>query len=161
MKKSHDYAGKPKLQPLVAEISWAKNLVVLARCKDDLEREFYLRQAIREKWSKRELVCQFKTVLFECAVLHPVKVTPLVSQTHPAALTVFKNSYLVEFLDLPQGHLEADPHQGLLHHLKNFLIELGCDSSFVGSEYPLQDGRARSCAGFAVFPSWAQLHGGN
>jgi hypothetical protein len=37
------YAGKPKLQSLIAEISWAKNLLILARCKDDLEREFYLR----------------------------------------------------------------------------------------------------------------------
>ena len=155
------YRGDEKVSPLARQLPWTHNLIILNQSQRLEEREFYLRQAIREKWSKRELVCQFKTVLFECAVLHPVKVTPLVSQTHPAALTVFKNSYLVEFLDLPQGHLEADLHQGLLHHLKNFLIELGCDSSFVGSEYPLQDGRARSCAGFAVFPSWAQLHGGN
>lgn len=42
-----EYTNKPKLQPLVAEISWAKNLVILARCKDDLEREFYLRATAR------------------------------------------------------------------------------------------------------------------
>jgi len=53
---------------------------------------------------------------------------------------VFKDSYLVEFLDLPQGHLEADLHQGLLQQLKHFLIELGRDFCFVGSEYPLQVG---------------------
>ncbi len=41
------YADKPKLQPLVAEISWAKNLLILARCKEDLEREFYLRATAR------------------------------------------------------------------------------------------------------------------
>jgi len=96
--------------------------------------------AIKEKWSKRALERQIKSALFERTVLHPVKVSPLVSQTHPDALSVFKDSYLVEFLDLPQGHAEADLHQGLLLRLKEFLIELGRDFCFVGSEYPLQVG---------------------
>lgn len=55
-------------------------------------------------------------------------------------MSVFKDSYMVEFLDLPQGHGEADLHQGLLLRLKDFLIELGRDFCFVGSEYPLQVG---------------------
>lgn len=87
-----------------------------------------------------ELERQFKTALFGRTVLHPVKVTPVVAQTHPDALSVFKDSYLVEFLDLQPGHLEADLHQGLLQQLKNFLIELGRDFCFVGSEFPLQVG---------------------
>ncbi len=37
-----EYRDKANLQPLVREISWAKNLVILSRCKVDLEREFYL-----------------------------------------------------------------------------------------------------------------------
>ena len=48
---------------------------------------------------------------------------------------------MVEFLGLPDGHTEADLHQGLLNQLKNFLIELGRDFCFVGSEYPLQVGK--------------------
>ena len=55
-------------------------------------------------------------------------------------MSVFKDSYMVEFLDLPQGHAEVDLHQGLLQRLKDFLIELGRDFCFVGSEYPLQVG---------------------
>jgi len=61
-------------------------------------------------------------------------------QTRPAALDVFRDAYMVEFLDLPAGHAEADLHRGLLLHLKNFLIELGRDFCFVGSEYPVQVG---------------------
>ncbi len=64
----------------------------------------------------------------------------MVTQTHPAALSVFKDAYWVEFLGLPDGHAEADLHQGLLKQLKDFLIELGRDFCFVGSEYPLQVG---------------------
>ena len=64
----------------------------------------------------------------------------MVRQTHPDALSVFKDAYNVEFLGLPQIHAEADLHRGLLQKLKDFLIELGRDFCFVGSEYPLQVG---------------------
>ncbi|MEP6587872.1 MAG: PDDEXK nuclease domain-containing protein [Polaromonas sp.] len=134
------YRDDEKVAPLARQLPWTHNLIILNQSQRPEEREFYLRQAIREQWSKRELERQFKTALFERTVLHPVKVTPLVSQTHPDALSVFKDSYLVEFLDLPQVHLEADLHQGLLRQLRNFLIELGRDFCFVGSQYPLQVG---------------------
>ncbi|HAD04658.1 MAG TPA: DUF1016 domain-containing protein [Desulfuromonas sp.] len=126
--------------PLVRQLTWSHNIIILNQSKRPEEREFYLRLAIQEQWSKRELERQFKVALFERTVLNPVKVTPLVSQIHPEALSIFKDSYLVEFLDLPHGHDEADLHQGLLRQLKDFLIELGRDFCFVGSEYPLQVG---------------------
>ena len=129
-----------KVSALLRQLPWTHNLIILNQSKRPEEREFYPPQAIREKWSSRELERQFETALFERTVLSPAKVTAVLSQTHPDTLTVFKDSYLVEFLDLPQGHLEADLHQSLLHHLKNFLIELGRDFCFAGSEYPLQVG---------------------
>src|SRR5436190_14254039 len=49
-------------------------------------------------------------------------------------------SYMVEFINLAQDHAEADLHRGLVENLKTFLIELGRDFCFVGSEYPLQVG---------------------
>jgi predicted nuclease of restriction endonuclease-like (RecB) superfamily len=63
-----------------------------------------------------------------------------VTQTYPKALRVFRDVYNVEFLGLPSVHAEADLHRGLLDKLKDFLIELGRDFCFVGSEYPLQVG---------------------
>jgi predicted nuclease of restriction endonuclease-like (RecB) superfamily len=134
------YRGDEKVAALARQLPWTHNLIILNQSQRPEEREFYLRQAIREQWSKRELERQFKTALFERTVLNPVKVTPVVSQTHPDALSVFKDNYLVEFLDLPQSHLEADLHQGLLQQLRHFLIELGRDFCFVGSEFPLQMG---------------------
>ena len=134
------YQGDEKVSPLTRQLPWTHNLIILNQSKRPEEREFYLRLAIREQWSKRELERQFKTALFERMVLSPIKVSPLVSQMHPDALGIFKDSYLVEFLGLPQGHAEADLHQGLLQHLKDFLIELGRDFCFVGSQYPLQVG---------------------
>ena len=97
--------------------------------------------AVRERWGKRELEQQYRQALFERTVLHPAKVSPPVRQIHGAAATdIFKDAYLVEFLNLPETHSESDLHRGLLARLKEFLVELGRDFCFVGSEYPVQVG---------------------
>ena len=70
--------------------------------------------AIQEKWGKRELECQIKSALFERVVLNPPKVSALLKQTHPEALTIFKDSYLLDFLHLSENHSEPDLHKGLL-----------------------------------------------
>jgi len=141
MRKFYEtYQGDIKVAPLVTQLPWTHNLIILNQSKRPEEREFYIRQTIKENWSKRELERQMKAALFERVVLSPPKASPPVTQSHPAALGVFKDSYMVEFLALPEGHAEADLHRGLLARLKDFLIELGRDFCFVGSEYPLQVG---------------------
>ncbi|MCB9811286.1 DUF1016 domain-containing protein [Candidatus Nomurabacteria bacterium] len=135
------YQGDTKVSPLVTQLSWTHNLTILSRSKRPEEREFYLKMAIQEKWSKRELERQFNTALFERVVLSPVKTSPIVAQHYPTALDVFKDSYVVEFLNLPSVHNEADLHKGLLLKLRDFLLELGRDFCFIGSEYALQVGK--------------------
>lgn len=141
MRQFHDtYAAEKKVTPLVTQLPWTHHLIILGQCKRVEEREFYIRLAIRERWGKRELERQLRGALFERAVLHPPNVSPLVTQTHPDAGNIFKDAYFFEFLQLPEVHAEADLHQGLVNRLKEFLIELGRDFCFVGSEYPLQVG---------------------
>lgn len=135
------YSDSPILSALPRELPWTHNLIILSRSKRPEEREFYLKMAAQEKWSSRELERQYDTALFERVVLNPAKVSPLVRQIHPDAASVFKDSYLVEFLDLPAAHLESDLQRGLLAQLRQFLLELGRDFCFVGSEYPLQVGK--------------------
>ena len=134
------YAGQELVTPLVTQLPWTHHLIIMGQSQRPEEREFYMRQAIAERWSKRELERQLKAALFERTVLHPPKVSPAARQLFPNALTAFKDAYMVEFLGLPDSHLEADLHQGLLGALKAFLIELGGDFCFIGSEYPLQVG---------------------
>jgi predicted nuclease of restriction endonuclease-like (RecB) superfamily len=134
------YRGHPILATLLRELSWSHNLAIMSRSKREEEREFYLRMASREKWSFRELQRQLNGALFERVVLSPVKLSTPLTELHPAAATVFKDSYLVEFLNLSRDHAEADLHRGLVERLKDFLIELGRDFCFVGSHYPIQVG---------------------
>ncbi len=134
------YRDDSIVSPLVTQLPWTHHLIILSQSKRPEEREFYLKMAVRERWSKRELERQFKMALFERVVLTPAKVSPLVTQIHPQALSIFKDAYMLEFLGLPTGHAEADLHRGLLLKLRDFLIELGHDFCFVGSQYPVQVG---------------------
>ncbi|MGG7559038.1 PDDEXK nuclease domain-containing protein [Pseudomonas sp. ES3] len=134
------YRGNEKVSALLTQLPWTHNLLILTQSKHPQEREFYLRLAVQEKWSTRELERQHKAALFERSITQPPKVSPVLRQANPAALEIFRDAYMVEFLDLPGCHAETDLHQGLLARLKQFLIELGRDFCFVGSQYPLQVG---------------------
>lgn len=141
MKQFYDaYKEDEKVSSLLRQLPWTHHLIILGQSRRSEEREFYLRLAVRERWSSRELERQLRTAAFERAVLSPTKVSPVVAQIHPEALGIFKDSYLVEFLELPQEHSETDLHRALVHRLRDFLIELGRDFCFVGSEYPVQVG---------------------
>jgi predicted nuclease of restriction endonuclease-like (RecB) superfamily len=134
------YRDRPKLAALLRELSWSHNLAILSRCKRDEEREFYMRLAIRERWQFRELQRQLAGALFERTVLAPARLSEPLRESHPDATAVFKDTYLLEFLELPPRHSEADLQRALVEQLKQFLIELGRDFCYVGSEYPLQVG---------------------
>lgn len=141
MRQFYDtYRRDTKVSPLVTQLPWTHNLLILSRCKRAEEREFYLRTALREQWGKRELERQLNGALFERAVLTPPKVSPVVRQLHPAAETIFKDVYLFDFLELPDGHSESDLQRALITNLRRFLLELGRDFTFVGEQYLLQVG---------------------
>ena len=112
------YRDKPKLSALLTDLSWTHNLLILGKCKRDDEREFYLRLAHGQKWPSRELERQINGALFERTVLSPPKLSAPLTELHPDAAALFKDTYLVEFLDLPPTHSEADLHHGLVEHLK-------------------------------------------
>ncbi len=134
------YRDDEKVSPLVRQLPWTHNLVILSQSKRPEEREFYLRMALRKRWSKRELERLLNGALFERVVLSPAKVSPPVRQLHPDAATVFKDSYLLDFLNLPSAHSEDDLQRALVANLRQFLLELGGDFTFVGERYRLQVG---------------------
>jgi predicted nuclease of restriction endonuclease-like (RecB) superfamily len=134
------YRGQPKLSALLTELPWTHHMMILSGSKWAEEREFYLRLSVEQKWSSRELERQLKGALFERTVLSKPKLSPVLTELHPDAASVFKDSYLLEFLDLPPDHSEADLQRGLVEQLRKFLIELGRDFCFVGSQYLLQVG---------------------
>ncbi|MFN9499978.1 MAG: YhcG family protein [Chryseotalea sp.] len=136
------YKNEPKLSPLVREISWTNNLIILSRTKTTEEKAFYLNLCKKESYSKRELERQISAGLFERTMLSNAKLSPVLRELHPNALNSFKDSYIFDFLNLPTTHSESELQQGLVQQLKKFVLELGKDFLFVAEEYQLQVGNS-------------------
>lgn len=141
MRQFHEtYSENQILSPLVRELTWSHNLLILGQAKQEEEREFYIRTAIHEKWSSRELERQLKSGLFLRSVVNPPKLAAVLRDLYPSAEKVFKDAYSLEFLGLSELHDESDLHGALIRNLGRFLTELGRDFCYIGSEYPLQVG---------------------
>lgn len=134
------YRDQPIVAAVLQQLPWTHHLMILARCKRPEEREFYLRTSAKEHWSSRELDRQLNSALFERMVLSRPKVAPVVQKIHPSAESVFKDSYMLDFLDLPEKHSERDLQHSLIKHLRKFLLELGKDFCFVGENHLVQVG---------------------
>lgn len=80
------YRDDEKVAPLARQLHWTHNLTILNQSKRPEERGLYLRLAIKEQWSSRDLERQLKTALFERTVLIPAKVSAVLSQIHPETL---------------------------------------------------------------------------
>ena len=134
------YRNDEKLSTLLRELPWSHNLAIVSKCTRAEEREFYIRLAASERWTFRRLEKQIDSALFERHVLLSSSVSPVVAQLHPSAGEVFRDSYVLDFLDLPESHSEADLQRGLVHNMRGFLQTVGPDFSFIGEEYRLQVG---------------------
>lgn len=133
------YNGREKLSPLVREITWSNNLLIMAGCKSDEEREFYLKLCIANGYSKRELERQIDSMLFERTMLSTAKHKDLIAQV--PAVGSLRDSYVLEFLDVPQDYKENDLRKSIIANLKQFILEFGKDFTFMGEEYRVQVGK--------------------
>ena len=141
MRQFYDaYEGNKKVSPLVTQLPWTHHLILLSQTKHPVEREFYMLAAIKGRWTKRELERQILTGAALRSDAPAKRVSPAVTQMHPAAIDEFKNAYSLEFLEMQDGHSAADLHGALLRNLGRFITELGRDFCFVRSEYPVQVG---------------------
>lgn len=136
------YKDYPKLSPLVREISWTNNLLIFSRSKSIEEMEFYLNMSKNERYSKRELDRQISSGLFERTMIGNAKLSPVLREIHPDIANSFKDSYVLEFLGLPESHSESELQKGLISKMRNFILELGKDFLFVGEEYRVQVGNS-------------------
>ena len=125
---------------ILAKISWSHHLVLLSRTKSDEEREFYLRLCLREKTSVRELERQISSGVFERIMIGNQTLSPALKEIHPDVTNTFKDTYVFEFLNLPEKHSESDLQKGLVRQMKNFILELGRDFIFIGEEFRVQVG---------------------
>lgn len=130
------YQGDEKLQPMVAEISWTKNLVIMEKCKEDLEREFYIRMTKRYGWTKDVLINHIENHSYEKYLLNQTNFDKTVpEQYREQAKLAVKDHYLFDFMELSNEHSERELEQGLISHVREFLAEMGGTFTFIGNQY--------------------------
>ena len=134
------YAENEFLSPLVREISWTNNLLIMMAAKTDEERAFYLLLASKNKYSKRELERQIDSGLFERTMISDEKNHVFISRN--AGLTALRDSYVLEFLDIPTNHKEKELRKAIIASLRDFILEFGKDFTLVGEEYRVQVGHS-------------------
>ena len=134
------YNSNQKLTTLLSKISWSAHLDILAKTKTIEEKEFYIKLAIKERLTVRELRRHLNTAYFERVILADKKLPTAINKLPQTVIGHFKDTYIFEFLNLPKIHSEKDLQKALLKHLKDFLLELGKDFSYLGEEYRLQVG---------------------
>lgn len=125
---------------ILAQVSWSHHLIIFGRCKTPEEREFYIRLSIQEHLSKRELDRQINSSAYERIMLGNAKLPETMKHLPQDMTNVLKDSYVFEFLNLPEPYVENDLRKALLHELKQFMLELGPDYLFVGEEFPIKVG---------------------
>lgn len=129
------------VQQAVGQLPWGHNLVLLTKLKDKDLRLLYASRAIEHGWSRSILEMQIETKRVE----REGQAITNFSQQLPAATTdlaqqSFKDPYLFDFLDLGEEAQEREVEQALVHHITQFLLELGAGFAFVGKQVHIEVG---------------------
>src|SRR3989338_5279476 len=133
------YADNLKVSALLTQLTWTNHLLILSKSKSNEEREFYILLSIKERYSSRELERQIDSGFFERTMLSK-KVSPVVTQLPKEVASAFNDTYVLDFLGLPENHSEKDLQKGLADNFKHFVLEFGKDFAFVGQDYRLSVG---------------------
>ncbi len=135
------YKDEEKVTPLVTQLSWTNHLKIMSACKTMEERIFYMNMCVKERLSKRELERQVDSGYFERYMLSQKPLTPAIEESRRATENVFLDNYVLDFLDLPETVSEYDLQKSIIRNLKDFILEIGKDFTFIGEEYRVQVGK--------------------
>ena len=132
------YKDDELVTPLVTQISWTNHLIIMSGCKTKEERLFYIKLCIKENYSKRELERQIDSAYYQRYLLSVNK--PLPEVVPNVVKGSILDTYVLEFLDLPEQYTENNLKKAIIGNLKSFILEFGKDFTFIGEEYRVQVG---------------------
>ena len=132
------YKDDEFVTPLVTQISWTNHLLIMSSSKTMEERHFYMELCAKEHYSKRELERQIDSAYYERYTLSSKK--PLPESVSQNVRKSILDTYVLEFLDLPEQFSEKNLRKAIIENLKQFILEFGKDFTFIGEEYRVQVG---------------------
>jgi len=136
-----EYQGNENLQPMVGEISWTKHIIILNKCKDNLERRFYIHSTKKFGWTKAVLTHQIENKAYEKYLLNQTNFdNTLPENVKNQAVLAVKDEYTFDFLSLADEHSERELETALIQNIRNFLLEMGHQFTFVGNQFKVEAG---------------------
>ena len=136
-----EYSNDEFVQPIVAQIPWTHNIILIQKIKDKNIRFWYMEQTLQNGWSKDILSLMIKSEVHNrtgnlvsnfSQILPPLE-SDLVQQS-------FKDPYRFDFLTITEPFRERELENNLIKHMEKFLIEFGSGFAFVGRQYKLEIG---------------------
>ena len=134
------YKDDQIVSAMLTQLNWANHLLIMSNANTVEERHFYIEKSIEEKWTYRELDRQLESAYFQRILLAKNKAIPANMSKDNA--NPFLDTYILEFLNLPNGYTENDLQNALIENMKNFLLEIGKDFTFLGKEIRVQVGNS-------------------
>ncbi len=134
------YKDNEKVSTLLTQLSWSNHLKIMSSCKSMNERIFYMNMCIKEKYSARELARQIDSGYYERYMLSQKPLAPAIDESKQATGNIFLDNYVLDFLNLPAEVSEHDLQKSIIQNLKDFILEIGKDFTFIGEEYRVQIG---------------------
>lgn len=133
------YAGNSKMQSLIADNGWTHNLVIMERCKDDLQREFYIRMTRKMGWTVNVLTHNIENQTYEKTLLNQVNFDKtLPAEVRNRAKLAVKDEYTFDFLELGEEFSERELERAAISRIEEFLRQMGGVFAFVGSQHQLE-----------------------
>lgn len=138
-----EYQSNEILQPLVAEISWSKHIVILTKCKETRQRQFYILATKKHGWTKDVLINKIEAKTYENYLLGQSNFDmTLPEKIKNQAILALKDEYTFDLIGLAEEHSEYELEQALIKNIRALLMEFGSDFSFIGNQYRLEvDGK--------------------
>ena len=138
-----EYQFDEILQPLVAEISWSKHIVILTKCKETRQRQFYILATKKYGWTKDVLINKIEAKTYENYLLGQSNFDKtLPDEIKNQAILALKDEYTFDLVGLAEEHSEYELEQAIIKNIRAFLMEFGTDFSFIGNQYRLEvDGK--------------------
>jgi len=125
---------------LCRQFTWS-HFRILIYLKDDLKREFYITMCVNEGWSVRELSSRINSMLYERIALSKLPEKTIENQLRElkekdkiTPELVFRDPYVLDFLELTDTYSERDLERAILNALEKFILELGRDFYFVARQ---------------------------
>lgn len=132
------YRNSEKLAPMVREISWSNNIIIMEKCKDELQKEFYIQMTKRYGWTKRVLTNFIEAQTYEKYLLNQTNFdSTLPEERRVQAKLAIKDEYTFDFAELSPEYTEHELEMQLVNNIRAFLIEMGGDFTFIANQYHL------------------------